>query len=84
MVTLTRSYHFDSLFHSQSTITQIWFLIFVIIRKAGNRRMWDETLIDLKKIDELATQIVLGGFLVELFREVSTNRNEERDEVNYG
>ena len=46
--------------------------------------MWDETLIDLKKIDELATQIVLGGFLVELFREVSTNRNEERDEVNYG
>jgi len=40
--------------------------------------MTDEILIDLKKVDELATQIVLGGIPVKVFTEASTNWNEER------
>ena len=43
--------------------------------------MTDEILFDLKKIDEYAERIVLGGIPVRVYREASTKRNEERDEV---
>ena len=43
--------------------------------------MTDEILFDLKKIDEYAERIVLCGIPVRVYREASTKRNEERDEV---
>ena len=69
------------LFYSQ--LFEIRFLLLGVsqrhpIRIAGDRRMTDEILIDLKKVDELATQIVLGGIPVKVFTEASTNWNEER------